>query len=197
MLYSAKYKKMGFKSSAREDATFHSTFISHTQISGKLENILNKLLKKCTVHVLHWIVVPTFDHWRILKHTCMKSFRKGHVTCWMLSIKLDCFLVCCVQNIIYFVGTSHVTTISNDQGNILQTLCKTLQKKTEYCCVVQMYGLEHTQCFRWFRNNAVVFQLFKVFSSRLQHFWHTYRANIHDQLIRNTTIVSVDVILSL
>ena len=36
MLYSAKYKKMGFKSSAREDATFHSTFISHTHIGGKL-----------------------------------------------------------------------------------------------------------------------------------------------------------------
>ena len=34
---------MGFKSSAWDDATFHSTFISHTQIGGKLENILNKL----------------------------------------------------------------------------------------------------------------------------------------------------------
>ena len=49
MLYSAKYKKMGFKSSAQEDATFHNTFISHTQIGVKLENILNKLLKKHTV----------------------------------------------------------------------------------------------------------------------------------------------------
>ena len=44
MLYSAKYiKKNSFKSSAREDATFHSTSISHTQIGGKLENILNIL----------------------------------------------------------------------------------------------------------------------------------------------------------
>ena len=42
-LYLAKYKKTGFKSSAWDDATFHSTFISHTQIGGKLENILNKL----------------------------------------------------------------------------------------------------------------------------------------------------------
>ena len=58
-LYSAKYikKKKGFKSSAQEDATFHSTFISHTQIGGKLENILSKLLKKRTVHVLHQIPV--------------------------------------------------------------------------------------------------------------------------------------------
>ena len=61
-LYSAKYKKMGFKSSAREDATFHSTFILHTQISGKLENNLNKLLKKRTMHVLHQTTVPTSDH---------------------------------------------------------------------------------------------------------------------------------------
>ena len=52
-LYSAKYKKKtGFKSSAQVDTTFHSTFISHTQISGKLENNLNKLLKKHTVHVM-------------------------------------------------------------------------------------------------------------------------------------------------
>ena len=61
-LYSAKYKKMGFKSSAREDATFHSTFISHTQIDGKLENNLNTLMKKRTVHVLHQSTVPTLDH---------------------------------------------------------------------------------------------------------------------------------------
>ena len=49
MLYSAKYKKIVFNSLVREDATFHSTFILHTQIGGKLENILNKLLKKHTV----------------------------------------------------------------------------------------------------------------------------------------------------
>ena len=48
MPYSAKYKETGFKSSAREDATLDSTFISHTQIGGKLENILNKFLKKRT-----------------------------------------------------------------------------------------------------------------------------------------------------
>ena len=35
-----------------------------------------------------------------------------------------------------------------------------------------------------------------IFSSSLQHIWYTYRANIRDQLIENTTIVSVDVILS-
>ena len=37
ILYSAKYKKKGFKSSVREDATFHSTFILHTQIGGNLK----------------------------------------------------------------------------------------------------------------------------------------------------------------
>ena len=55
-------KYSGFKSSVREDATFHSTFISHTQIGGKLENNLNKLLKKRTVHVLRQTTVPTLDH---------------------------------------------------------------------------------------------------------------------------------------
>ena len=48
---------MDFKSSAWEDATFHSTFISHTQIGRKLENNFNKLLKKHTVHVLHQTTV--------------------------------------------------------------------------------------------------------------------------------------------
>ena len=64
-LYSAKYKKTGLKSWAWEDATFHSTFISCTQIGGKLENNVNKLLKKRTVHVLHQTTggtVPTPDH---------------------------------------------------------------------------------------------------------------------------------------
>ena len=61
----------------------------------------------------------------------------------MLLIKQDCFLVYFVQNVRYLVGTSDVTTISNDQGNILQILCKTLLKKNEYCCVVQMHGSEH------------------------------------------------------
>ena len=58
-LYSAKYKETGFKSSAWEDATFHSTFISHTQIGGKLENNLNKLLKK---HTYRNIACSTSDH---------------------------------------------------------------------------------------------------------------------------------------
>ena len=48
--------------------------------------------------------------------------------------KRDCFLVCFVQNIRYLVGTSDITTVSNDWGNILQILCKTLLKKNEYHC---------------------------------------------------------------
>ena len=73
-LYSAKYKKMGFKSSAQEDAAFHSILISHTQIGGKLENNLNKLLKKRTVHVLHQTTVPMSHHWRRLQRT-FRCFR--------------------------------------------------------------------------------------------------------------------------
>jgi len=53
-----------------------------------------------------------------------------------------------VKNIRYLVGMSDVTTISNDQGNILQFSCKTLLKQKEYCCVVQMHGLEHMQHFQ-------------------------------------------------
>ena len=111
--------------------------------------------------------------------------------------KKDCFLVCFVQNISYLVGTSDITTISNDQGNILQIWRKTSLEKNEYRCVEQIHGSEHTRRFRWFRSDAVVFRLFKVFSSSLQHIWRTYRANIRDQFIENTTIVSVDVILSI
>ena len=156
--------------------TFHSTFISQTQIGGKLENILNKLLKKRTVHVLHQIVVHTSDHWRILQHTLrcfrtkmchvagrMKSFKKGHVTCWMLLIKWEWFLVCFVQNIRYFVGTSYVTTVSNDWGNILDFMQNFAEKKREYCCVVQMYGLEHTQCFWWFPKRCCHFSVVQSF----------------------------------
>ena len=83
-------------------------------------------------------------------------------------------------------------------GEILFRFCAKLRwKKKEYCCVVQMHGSEHTQRFQWFRSDAVILQLFKVFSSSLQHIQHTYRANIRDHLIENTTIMSVDVILSI
>ena len=88
---------------------------------------------------------------------------------------------------------SDITTISNNRGNILQISCKTSLKKNEYRSVMQMHGSEHTRRFRWFQSDAVVFRLFKVFSVSLQHSWCTYRANIHDQLIENTTIMSVDV----
>ena len=49
--------------------------------------------------------------------------------------KRDCFLVCFVQNISYLVGTSDITTISNDRGNIHQISCKTsLEKKRVSLC---------------------------------------------------------------
>ena len=52
-----------------------------------------------------------------------------------------------------------------------------------------MHGSEYAQCFQRFRSNAVIFRLFRVSSSSLQHIQHAYRANIHNQLIKNTTRV--------
>ena len=43
--------------------------------------------------------------------------------------KRDCCLISFVKNIRYLVGTSDITTVSKDQGNILQTACRTLLKK--------------------------------------------------------------------
>ena len=163
MLYSAKYiKKTGFKSSAREDVTFHSTFISHTQIGGKLENNLNKLLKKahsaCSTSDSCMYVEPqkeTTTHLSMFPNKDTPCGRenegtqeRSHDIPNVVVKKRDCFLVCFVQNIRYLVGTSDITIISNDWGNILQILCKTSLKKNEYHCVVQMHGSEHTRCFR-------------------------------------------------
>ena len=90
---------MGFKSLAREDATFHSTlFCTPKQVENfKIFSINSWKSAQCNV-LQH--AVPTLDHWRRVQHTfqcfwtktChvarrMKSFRKGHVTCQMLSIK--------------------------------------------------------------------------------------------------------------
>ena len=75
---------------------------------------------------------------------------------------------------------------------------------------MQNFAKKHTRVLlcsanAWIRTHAMfpvipkqccLFSLIKVFSLSLQHIRCTYRANIHDQLIENTTIVSVDVILS-
>ena len=58
----------------------------------------------------------------------MHSGRSGNVPD-VVDKKRDCFLVCFVQNIRYLVGTSDITTISNDRGNTLQISCKTSLKK--------------------------------------------------------------------
>ena len=101
------------------------------------------------------------------------------------------------KNIRYFAECQILQQCQTIGENILQISCKTLlKKKREYRCVVQMHGSENARRFRWFWSDAVVFRLFKVFSSSLQHIRRTYRANIRDQLIKNTAIVSVDVILS-
>ena len=179
----------------------------HTQIGGKLENNLNKFLKKRTVHVLHQTTVPTSDRWRRLQHTfrcfqtktChaagrMKSFRKGHMTCWMLLIKKRLLSpLFCTK---YLMSGRDIRCYNDikQSGKYSLDFVQNFTEKNEYRCVVQMHGSEHTWCFRWFRRDAVVFQLFKVFSLSLQHIWRTYRANVCNQLIENTTIVSVDVI---
>ena len=186
---------MGFKSSAREDATFHSTFILHTQIGGKLENILNKLPKKRTVHALHQTTVHTLDHWRRLQHTfrCfrtktrhaarrMKSFRIGHVTCRMLSIKkrllspLFCtkYLISCRDVRCY----NDIKRSGKYSSDFVQNFAK---NNNEYCCVVQMHGSEYKQHFRWFWSDAVIFWLFKVFSLSLQHIRQGKHPQLNDQ----------------
>ena len=56
----------------------------------------------------------------------MKALGKGHMTFRMLSIKKEtAFLFVYLQNIRYLGGTSDITTIINDQGNILQISRKT------------------------------------------------------------------------
>ena len=95
---------------------------SHTQISGKLKNNLNKLLKRRTVQVLHQTTVPMSDHWRRLQHTFLSVFPFR-----------------------YLVGTSDITTISNDWGNILQISCKTLlEKKRVSLCRANAWIGTHT-----------------------------------------------------
>ena len=155
MLYSAKYKNR-FQISALEDATFHSTFISHTQIGGKLEINLSKLLKKRTVHVLtsdHCTYVrplkETTTHLSVFLNKDMpcsrenKALRKGHVTFRMLFIKKR--LLSCLFCSKYQISCRDVGYYNNikQSGRYSSDF---VQK--EYHCVVQMHGSEHTRPFR-------------------------------------------------
>ena len=112
-LYLAKYIKKKWVSNllAQECATFHSTFISHTEIGGKLENILNKLLKKHTVHVLHQIAELT-THLLMFPNKDTPCGQENEVIQErsrdvpdVVDKKRDCFLVCFVQNVRYLIGT--------------------------------------------------------------------------------------------
>ena len=60
-------------------------------------------------------------------HSGKVTWRAG--CCWLNE---TAFLLVLYK--IYFVWTSDVTTVSNDKGNILQTLCKTSLKKTILLC---------------------------------------------------------------
>ena len=145
---------------------------------------------KSAVHVLHQTTVPALDHWRRRQHTfrCfrtktrhaagkMKALRKGHVTFRMLSIRKR-LLSHFVQNIRYLVGMSDITTISNNRGKYCSDFMQKFAEKTRVSqCTFLVILVIHGR-FWWFWSDAVVFRLFKVFSSSLQHIWRTYRANI-------------------
>ena len=93
------------------------------------------------------------DHWRRLQHTfqcfqtktChaarrMKSFRKGHVTCQMLSIKTTVFSFVLYKR--YPVGTSNISI--KRSGKYSSDFTQNFAGgKNEYCCVMQMHGSEH------------------------------------------------------
>ena len=70
---------------------------------------------------------------------------------------------------------------------------KTLLKKTHPS--LHIHGLERKQCCWWFRSDVVVFDLFKVFSSWLQHVVN-YKVKVCDQMIETTTNASVVVALT-
>ena len=110
----------------------YSRDILHTQISKKLENILNKLLKKLAVYVLHQIDVrplkdttthlsmfPNKEEWSRENELIQERSRDVPDVVDKTRL-LSCLFV---QNITYLLGMSDVTTISNDQGNILQNRC--------------------------------------------------------------------------
>ena len=100
-------------------------------------------LKETTTH---FSMFPNKDVLRSRENKVIQERSRDMVD--VVDKKRDCFLLCFGQNVRYLVGTSDVTTISNDQGNISQISCKTLLKKNEYCCVMKMHRLEHTRCFQ-------------------------------------------------
>ena len=196
-LYSAKYKKTGLNLRRGKMPLFTVLSFRTPKSAENLNIFSEKAHSVCSTSEWCAYVRPlkeTTTHLSVFPNKDTPCGRENEVIQErsrdvpdVVDKKRDCFLVCFVQNIRYLVGTSDVTTISKDQGNVLQILCKTSLEKREYCCVVQMHGLEHTQRFWWFWSDAVVFRLFKVFTLILQHIWCTYRANIRDQLIENTT----------
>ena len=111
--------------------------------------------------------------------------------------KKDCFLLCFVQNIRYHVGTSDVTIISNDQGNILQISCKTSLEKNWVLLWSANAWIGTHATFLVILKRCGHFSVVQSFQFKFSTHLTYYRANICDQLIKNTTIMSVDVILSI
>ena len=207
-LYSAKYKKQ-VSNLRREDAIFHSTFISHTQIGGKLENNLNKHLKKRTVHVLRQTTVPTSHHWRRLQHTfrCfrtktrhvagkMNALGKGHVAFRMLSIKkrllsrLFCtkYWIAC-RDVRYYNNIKRSGKYSSD---FVQNFAG--KKRVSLCSANAWIGTHVT--FPVIPKRCCRFSVVQSFQFEFATHLTYIQGNIRDQLIENTTVVSVDVILS-
>ena len=142
---------------------FSQYFISRTQIGGKLENILNKLQKKRTVHVL----LQTADLVRVgpLKETTthFSMFLNKDTPCGLeneVIQKRSCDMLNVVnkkETAFSFVLYKIFDILYGRQilqqyqmiGEIFFRFCAKLRwKNNEYCCVVQMHGLEHTRRFR-------------------------------------------------
>ena len=104
-------------------------------------------------------------------HTARKSVGQ-EVLHDMLDVveECDCFLICFLKNIRYFVKHQLLQQYLNDQKMFLK-LHANLAEKIDCCCVVLMYGSEHTRCFWWFQSEAVVLGLYEVYSLILQHIW--------------------------
>ena len=105
--------------------------------------------------------VPTSDHWRRLQHTfrcfqtktChaagrMKSFRKGHMTCWMLLIKKRLLSpLFCTKYLMSCRDIRCYNDIKQSGKYSLDFVQNFAENPPKYCCVVQMHGLEHMRHF--------------------------------------------------
>ena len=134
------------------------------------------------MHVLHQTAVPTLDHWRRLQHTfqcfqtktChvggrMKSFRKGHVTFRMLSIKKRLLSpLFCTKYLISCRDVRCYNSIKRSGKYSSDFVQNFLEKKRVLLCSANAWIGTHATFL--LIPNAVIFWFFKVFSSS-KHSW--------------------------